>query len=198
MPHHAPFTQAAASWVFLWRESLSALSAALLLAGSIGLYVRQADRAGWFGAVAFALALFGSALLLAWEWIDVFILRDLALRAPTTLQMLESTRGPSLYLFAAMIPLGMFTLGWIALAASTLRAEPSLRRGASLLIAGFIASPVLSALLGPLAGAILGSGIMGLGWLWLGLGVRRTEGADGSRPISPWARPSGSAPGRSP
>jgi hypothetical protein len=198
MPHAEPFVQTAASGIFLWRESLSGLAAALLLVGATGLYWSQADRAGWFGAVAFTMALLGTALLLAWEWVDLFILRDLALRAPSTLQMLESTKGPSLYEFGALIPLGLFTLGWIALATSTVRAEPSLRRGAGLLIAGFVATPVLGASLGPLVGGILGSGLMGLGWISLGMGVRGAAGRDVLRPITPWAHSSRSAPGTSP
>ena len=50
--------------------------------GSVGLYLRQAERAGRFGAVAFAVALLGSALVLATEWVQLFDIRDLALRAP--------------------------------------------------------------------------------------------------------------------
>ena len=70
MARGAPFEQTAATPVFLWRQSLSIAAAALLLIGSIGLYLVQSDRAGAFGAAAFVMALLGSALLMAWEWVN--------------------------------------------------------------------------------------------------------------------------------
>ena len=79
-----------------------------------------------------ALAFLGGALFLAWEWVNVFVLRDLALRAPDALRTLEEAKGLNLYDFGAIIPLGLFTLGWIALAASTFRAWRALRRAAGL------------------------------------------------------------------
>jgi hypothetical protein len=48
LPLDAPLTETAASSVFLWRQSASAAAAALLLFGSIGLYLRQAERTGYF------------------------------------------------------------------------------------------------------------------------------------------------------
>lgn len=164
-----PFTEVAASQLFLWRQSLSALVAALLLFGAIGLYLRHAERAGRFGAFAFVLAVLGSALLLAWEWIDVFILRDLAQRAPDTLQLLEEGKGLSLYDLAALIPASVFALGWITLAASVFRCCPTQRRPAALAIAAFFVIPFLSAAVGPVWGGalgnlVLGSALIALGW----------------------------------
>ena len=166
--HGRPMTETAATTVFLWRQSLSALSVALVLFGSVGLYLRQAGRAGWFGAVAFVVAFLGTALVLAWEWIDIFIVRDLAMRAPDALRMLEEAKGVHLYDLGAMIPAASFTLGWIALAVSTLRVCPPQRRAATLVIAGFFAIPFLSAALGVLWGGVLGNVVLGSGWILLG------------------------------
>jgi hypothetical protein len=175
--HGVPFVVAATTSVFLWRQSLSALAVALLLLGSVGLYLRQAERAGRFGAVAFAMAFLGSALVLAWEWIDIFILRDLARRAPRTLQMLEEAKGLNLYDLGALIPIGLFTLGWIALAASTIRVWRDLRLAAVLVIVGLFAIPLLGAALGAIWGGIFGNVILGSGWFLLGLGVWREAAA---------------------
>jgi len=163
-----PLTETAVTTLFIWRQSLSAVAVALLLFGSVGLYLRQADRAGRFGAIAFVIAFLGTALLLAWEWIDIFILRDLAQRAPDALRMLEEAKGLHLYDLGALIPVASFALGWIALATSTLRVCPTQRRAAALVIAGFFAIPLISAALGPLWGGVLGNVILGSGWILLG------------------------------
>lgn len=171
----APFEQTAATPVFLLRQSVAALTAAMLLVGAIGLYLAQAERAGLLGAVAFVAALLGTALLLAWEWVNVFVLRDLALRAPSALRLLEDTKGLSLYDLGAVIPLALFSIGWIALAVSTMRAWPSQRRPAGILIAGFFVTPLLTAILGPVWGGILGTAVLGFGWFSLGRAVARRE-----------------------
>jgi len=109
--------------VFLWRQSASALAAALLLFGSVGLYLRQVAWIGRTGTAAFLSAFFGSALLLAWEWVDVFVLRSLALHAPSALDTLEGVDALSLYDLGALIPVGLFAIGWLWFAAVTLRAR---------------------------------------------------------------------------
>jgi hypothetical protein len=177
--HGVPFEETAASPVFLWRQSASAFAAALLLFGSVGLYLAQAERTGRWGAVAFVAAFLGSALLLAWEWCDVFILYDLAVREPLALRTLEKARGLTLYDWGAIVPLALFTLGWIALAASTMRASPVLRRPALLVVAGFFVIPLLGAAIG-LWGAILGNAVMGSGWLLLGRAVVKGAAIDGA------------------
>jgi len=176
LPAHAPLAKTAASSVFLWRQGLSALAAVFLLFGSIGLYLRQAARTGRSGAVAFAMAFIGSALLLATEWAEVFLVRDLALRTPDALQALDSGHGPTLYDLGAMIAFGMFTIGWLALAASTLRAGMLSRRAAWLVIAGLFSIPLLGAVVPGVWGAVAGNAILASGWFWLGHDVRRVAG----------------------
>jgi hypothetical protein len=171
LPTHAPFAETAASTLFLWRQSASALAAALLLLGSIGLYLRQAERAGRFGAVAFLMAFLGSALLLATEWNEVFLVRDLALQVPNALQMLDAGHHPSLYDLGAIISLGTFTIGWLALAVQTLRAGIFSRRAASLVIAGFLLIPLLGAV--GVWGVVLGNAVLGSGWFLLGCELRK-------------------------
>lgn len=69
LPRAVSFAETVASPIFPWRAGMAAAAAALLMFGSVGLYLRQAERAGRFGAVAFAVALLGSALVLATEWL---------------------------------------------------------------------------------------------------------------------------------
>lgn len=173
MVNNAPFEQIAASTIFLWRQSLSALAAGLLLFGCIGLYLSQESRGKAFGVVAFVTAFIGSTLLVAWEWVDIFVLRELALRAPSALGSLEDHKGLNLYDLGALIPLSLFTLGWLALAAWTWWVTPALRTPAALVWLGIFAIPLLSAALGPGWGGALGNTILGSGLCLLGLGVRR-------------------------
>jgi len=88
LPRGVSFAETVASPIFPWRAGMAAAAAASLIFSSVGLYFRQAARAGRFGAVAFVVALLGSALVLATEWVQLFNIRDLALRG-------QDGRGPS-------------------------------------------------------------------------------------------------------
>lgn len=177
MMNGSAFVVSAARPIFLWRQGLSALAAALLLFGSIGLYLEQADVAGVFGGVAFTLACLGTALLMAWEWVNVFVLHELAVRAPAGLNTLENAKGVTLYTLGALIPLGMFAVGWILLAVSTFRVWRAQRPGAALLLIGVFLGPLLAAAIGPLWSGVIGSTVLAIGWAWLGVGVMRGRDA---------------------
>ena len=178
----APYPETAASSVFLWRQSLSALAALLLLVGSIGLYLFQADSAGRFGALAFGLAFVGSALLLANEWGQVFFVRELALKNPDVLQAFEDAQGPSLFDIGALIAITAFTLGWLAFSISILLARVYSRLGPILVIAGFFATPILGAALPGVVGLIVGNAVLGGGWMVLGRELHLLIGLGVDRP----------------
>ena len=165
------FVQTVTSPLFLWRQSSSAIAAAFLLFGSIGLYLADPSERGGFRTFAFAGACLGCALLLATEWTQIFDIRDLALTAPETLRALNARHGPTLSDMGAMASFGVFTLGWIALAASTLRSRLLSRRAAGLVIAGFFLIPMLQAVLG-LWGGVAGNAVLGTGFILLGHSVR--------------------------
>jgi len=169
LPADAPFAQIAATSAFLWRQSASALAAAMLLLGCVGLYLRQSDRIGLPGALAFTITFFGTALLLAWEWTDIFVLRDLALRAPAALHTLEAPTTLTPYDLGALIPVSVFAVGWLAFAVVTLRAAVLPRAASALVIAGLFLTPMLSAALGRDWGGAIGSAVLGAGWMWLGV-----------------------------
>lgn len=172
LPRGVPFSEVAASTAFLWRQSLAAVAAALLMFGSIGLYLRQAERTGRFGAIAFVLALLGSALLLATEWLQLFEVRDVAIRAPETLDRLDAA-GVGLDDVGAMAALTVFVAGWIALAVSSRRSGLFPRHATTLVIAGLFATPFLSVALPPLIAGAIGNALLGAGFIWLGSGLAR-------------------------
>lgn len=175
LPMGVSFAEIAASPVFLWRQSASVVAMVLVLVGTLGVHLRQAERAGIGSTLAFLAAMLGSALLLAWEWVDVFVLRPLAFAAPAALTALEDRPGIDLFDMGALIPICAFSLGWIALAGVTVRARVLPRAAAWLVIAGFFATPLFSALLSPRWGGVLGAAVLGAGFIGLGRAVARPE-----------------------
>jgi len=169
----APFAETAASGVFFWRQGFSAVAALLLLLGSVGLHLHQAEYSGRFGSAAFVIAFLGSALLLANEWTQLFVMRDLANRVPEVLEALESSDDLSLSDVGAMVAFGVFTLGWIAFAISMIRAGVYSRKGPILVIVGFFAVSILAAVLPDVLGLIIGSVVLGSGWIVLGRGLHK-------------------------
>ena len=87
---------------------------------------------------------------------------------PKTLTTLQAGPGPSLFDVGALVAVGTFALGWVALAVVTLRARILSRGAAILVIAGFFATPSLQPLLPGVWGAVVSNSILGAGWFWLG------------------------------
>ncbi len=163
-----PFTEMMASNVYLWRLSLAALAVFLLMAGCPSLHAYQAARSGSFGKVSFSLAFLGCALLFAHEWAQVFYVHSLAVTAPEALQAMEDAEGMNVYDMEAVIVIVTFTLGWIAFAASMLRARVFYRLAPILVIAGFFAIPLFTAVTTIKLGGALGNAVLGSGFILLG------------------------------
>lgn len=177
LPRGASFAHTVASPAFAWRQSAASVCAVLLLFGTVGLYLRLLEKVGKGGAVAFALAFCGSALLLGVEWSQLFDLRDFARRAPDALDALNAAHGPSLSDIGGLIVLGVFSIGWLALAGVTIGARSVSRVAASLVVAGFFLIPLLHPILPGLLGAIVGNIVLGVGWMWLGIELWRQRAA---------------------
>ena len=177
MPAGRPPAEVSISALFLWRQGGSCVAVLLLLAGSMGLYLRQAGRVGRFGAVAFAIAWLGSAMTMAFEWAETFLLRTVALRAPQAVAAIDVGKGPSPYDLAAVIAAGIFAVGWLLLAFVTWRAAVLHRAAALAVIIGLFAIPLLQPLLHDMWGAVIGNVILGTGWTGLGVALARSADA---------------------
>lgn len=151
---------------FLGREISSAVCALCLLLGAALLWPEVPRSGGTTFAVV--LAITGSALLLATEWSQIFDMRDVASVAPQTIAALSSRRGLHASDLGAMIALLAFTTGWLAVAVVILRTRFVPARSGWLIIAGFVAIPLLQALTHNRTGAIAGNLILALGWFLLG------------------------------
>lgn len=181
LPRGVPFAQTAVSPVFACRQSIAAVCATLLAFSTVGLYLRQSHRAGRLGAVAFAIAFCGSALLLGMEWAQLFDIRDFARRAPDTLNAMNAAHGLSLSDIGALIVLVTFTIGWLAIAAVAIWTRIPSRMAASMVVIGFFLIPILRPVLPGLLGPIIGNAVLAAGWTWLGFGLWRDPMATHSK-----------------
>jgi hypothetical protein len=164
------------SAIFVWRQSTAVVIGLLLIFGSIGVYAHHPRRGRPWMLALFILACAGSALLVAFEWQELFLARDLATQFPETFKQLEDADGLTPWDQGAIIGAAGFTLGWMALALSTAFASGFARWGGPLLITGIIALPLLSAALPMPIGPIIGSALIAAGLIRLGLDVVRLSG----------------------
>lgn len=165
------FNRPRTSTAFVWRQSSAVLIGLLLMFGAIGIYARHPSRGRPWMLLLFILACAGSTFLVAFEWQELFLARDLDTQFPEVFARLEAADGFTPWDQGAMIGAAGFTIGWIALAASTIAAEGFSRSGGLLLIAGIFALPMLSAALPMPFGPLIGSAIIAAGLIRLGLDV---------------------------
>ena len=168
VPFEGSAADAAGSSSFVWRLGANALTVFLLIVGSTGVYKYQAKSAGMFGALAFALVFAGSVFMFAHEWGQIFFIHPVAAAYPETFNALDGSN-PTFFLVEIGFSLGGFSLGWIVFSVSALMAKALPRLGPLLVLAGFLAIPLLSAgLASPVWGGILGSLVLGSGLMLMG------------------------------
>ena len=170
-----PFPEMMASKVFLWRLSFAALAVFLLMVSCPGIHKHQVEHSGLSGKITFGLAFLGCAFVFAHEWGQVFFIHSIALAAPDALLAIEDTPGINAYDLEVIIGLATFTLGWISFAISMLLANVFARPGPLLVIAGFFAIPLLSAVFSPVWGGVLGNAVLGSGFILLGRELTATR-----------------------
>jgi hypothetical protein len=176
----APLELAAGTSLFLWRQVISVLCTLCVLIGTVGIYLWQVERAPRAATAAFVVSFVGTALLTAWEWTNVFVIRTLALRAPDALRLLEVEQGFTLYDLGAMLPLLTFVFGWCMSAVCIMWTTPRLRVAASLVIAGLILTPLLAPVLTLRFSGAVGNAVLGAGWIWLGWDLYTATAAEGN------------------
>lgn len=171
-----PFSAIAASRVYVARQVIASAIAILLVFGLIGLREGRLAGSGAFAGSAWTAATAGQLLLVAIEYGQAFTVHDYALHAPAALDGgIGDPHRP--IAIGAMVAIGLFYLGWLALAIALLRAGRVPRWGAGLLLIGFVATPLLNAVKGlGAAGGIVASLIVGAGWLLIGLRMIRGAG----------------------
>ena len=172
----APFRELLVSSIFLYRMIFAAITASFLLFGTIGLYLHhvQIERARLFREVTFLVAFFGCAFLLSNEWHQIFILPEIAMISPDAIDKLDASENVGRYTFGAMIALATFSFGWILFLISVLVSKNLKPLGPSLVIAGFFIIPLLSGVLTPAWGGIIGSIFLWIGFSLIGIELIRS------------------------
>ena len=88
---HQPFSEQVLTAGFTTAAALRLTGAILITWGIIGLYLRQADRAGRLGLIAIVASLANMALQIGWIFCDLFAAPSFAHAAPG---VLDHTTGP--------------------------------------------------------------------------------------------------------
>lgn len=158
------------SMIYLLRLSAAGVTAILLLFGCIGLYLAQRDTAGVPGTIAFLIAFIGNSLLVCVEWSNVFVFRAVAQSYPEALSVLDKSTLVDIGFASAA---GLFAIGWILMAISTIMSKVFARWIPVTVIAGLILIPVLGSTPLGLAGAITGNTVFGLGIAAMGWNLSR-------------------------
>lgn len=162
------FVEVASSSLYFWRQGMSCDAAFFLMLGAIGIQRYQSERAGRQGDIAFGLAFLGCIALFAHEWGQVFYVHPLARASAEGLRALEDAGDMTLYDIGALTALATFTLGWMLFAVSMLRAGVVGRLGPILLLAGFVAVPLLGGAVSEVWGMVVGNVVLGAGWILIG------------------------------
>lgn len=163
-----PFSDTAKTSVFLLRMITAAITAILLLFGSIGIELYQIKSSKLLGQIGFLLAFCGSAFLFANEWQQIFVISDLALHSPDALMSLDNSEGLSRYDIGSMLAILIFVIGWILLAISMLKSKTFTRLGPILIFVGFFATPIFSIFLPHPWGSAIGNAVLGYAFYLIG------------------------------
>jgi hypothetical protein len=144
-PNHDPDGFRSAMWI----PAHLMLQGGVMLAlfPLIGTFALQLRQAGWLGLVGFLGAFIGTALMLSYLLIELYIIPFLGLQAPNLLA--DDAPPPGLDV-ASMIMQAIFTFGYVALGAAIVRARV-LPRAVGLLL------PIGGLAMGPVGGMLLGS-----------------------------------------
>jgi hypothetical protein len=126
-----PIADAAGDAAFYVPAAAAFGSAALLGIGLVGLYLRQEEQFGVFGAVGFAIALLGTIAAAGGQWTYVFVVPHFA---PAVPEMINESTGSVLAGF--VLSYAVLALGWILFGLATLRAGIFPKWASFLVVAG--------------------------------------------------------------
>jgi hypothetical protein len=153
------------TWFIIQILGLAAL--ALITLGLVGMYTRQAQRAGALGLIAFVMTFCGMLMVFGLSWGEPFLGPLVAKAAPGLL----NTEPSGVLAVGSILSIVLFALGWLLFGVASLRAGALPRGAAILLIVGALLFFVLSSLDLPLWSVVLGAAVVWIGYaLWSGTG----------------------------
>ena len=155
--------QSADSVVHTVKFGLALFAMYALLLALTGLYLRQAEHAGWLGLAGYLVAFLGTLLVAGDWWFESFIAPRIAATAP---EVMTGAITGSL-LVGAAATFGLFAIGWITFGIATFRANVYPRPAAVLLTIGGV--------VGILAGSTPYQIPLALAVGWIGFAMMRSE-----------------------
>lgn len=164
-PDHSVAGYTSAAWVPV--HMLPNVGAILVLFGLVGLLVRQLERAGLFGVVAFVVAFVGTASFVMGAMIEAFIIPFVGLQSP------DGAEGPPPPGVgeAFLVIMLLFALGHLLLGIATYRARV-LARSVGMMMVGAVAQLIVPRLaeIGPALDPlwVIGPVLHGVALAWLG------------------------------
>ena len=162
-PNHDPAGYANPIWVPV--HLMPAGMAVLALFGLVGMFARQGERNGRFGATAFVAAMVGTALLLTDTDVEAFIIPFLGLTAP---QVMEGPP-PIGQLMAWAAASLVFAVGYVLQGIAVIRAGVLPRGAGALLAVGGVGLGIGAAATGMLPPVLfVGALLFGLALAWVG------------------------------
>jgi hypothetical protein len=186
-PVNVPSSVTTAAWV---NVHIAAIALGFFgMFGLAGLYVRQAEKAGWLGLAGFVLYTLWLALVMGFSFVEAFILPSAATVSPAFVEGIlgiftetasEIDMGvlPTLW----MISGPMYILGPLLFAIATFRAGILPRGAAALLAVGSMLTPVGAVLPPELEPRIMIP--MGLALAWLGYALWSERRAQSSEAVA--------------
>ena len=127
------------SWMWVPAHMSPNVGAILVLFGLVGLLVRQLERAGMFGVVAFVVAFIGTASFVMGAMIEAFIIPFMALQNP---EIVDGPPPPGVG-EAFLVITTLFSIGYLILGIATYRARVLPRNVGMLLMVGSLAEIIL-------------------------------------------------------
>ena len=118
-----PFSELALTGLFTFQLTLYLAGLILLGIGLVGLYARQADRAGSLGVMGFLAAFTGTVFFTGFFWANIFVAPALAVGAPGFLD--HGGRFPGFHLSLLIYAVGWGLFGLSSLMARVHPAPPS-------------------------------------------------------------------------
>jgi hypothetical protein len=100
------FSELALTGLITFQLTLYLAGLILLGIGLVGLYARQADRAGSLGVVGFLAAFKGTVFFTGFYWANIFVATALAVGAPNSSTMVAAFLG-SVYRFSSTLSAGV-------------------------------------------------------------------------------------------
>jgi hypothetical protein len=157
---------ASGSWIVV--EVIFIVAEVLIILGLVGLYLRQVEKAGSLGAIAFLVAFTGTVMVSGVDWSSAFMAPWLAEVAPPGVLDAEPS---GVFTAGILLTFLLFAVGHFLFGLASLQAGVLPRGAAALLMAGAVLFLFMAFLEIGFEGVVLGAAFAWLGYgLWSGAG----------------------------